>query len=143
MDEPIPAEFWQGIDEFNQGEYYACHDTLEAIWMEAAEPNRTFYQGILQMAVALYHLGNGNGRGAVILLGEGMKRLRPYQPDFADIDVESLLTKGHTLLAALQSLPPEELPTFWQDLVTGRHPEVSLPIVSRLLSGDTSPTLGH
>ncbi|MBD1911592.1 MULTISPECIES: DUF309 domain-containing protein [unclassified Leptolyngbya] len=143
MDDPIPVEFWQGIDEFNQGEYYACHDTLEAIWMEASEPHRTFYQGILQMAVALYHLGNGNGRGAAILLGEGMKRLRPYQPDYADVDVESLLETGYGLLVVLQSLPPESLPEFWQSLLAGKHSEVSLPRVTRAAQGDTSPALEH
>lgn len=134
MDDPIPAEFWQGIDEFNQGEYYACHDTLEAIWMEAGEPHRTFYQGILQMAVALYHLSNGNGRGAVILLGEGMKRLRPYQPDYGDVDVGGLLMVGDRLLAALQPLPPEELAKFWQSLLAGENPEAALPTVSRISS---------
>lgn len=80
--EILPSEFWRGITEFNQGEFYACHDTLEAIWMEAGEPEKTFYQGILQMAVALYHLGNRNVRGAIILLGEGMHRLRRYESDY-------------------------------------------------------------
>ncbi|XQQ07818.1 MAG: DUF309 domain-containing protein [Leptolyngbya sp. IPPAS B-1204] len=69
MSEEMPPEFWQGIEEFNQQQFYACHDTLEAIWMEAIEPQKTFYQGILQIAVALYHLGNQNFRGAIILLG--------------------------------------------------------------------------
>ena len=64
MTESVAPEFWQGVQQFNQREYYACHDTLEAIWMEASEPEKTFYQGILQIAVALYHLSNQNLRGA-------------------------------------------------------------------------------
>ncbi|MEY3826619.1 MAG: hypothetical protein RLZZ148_1435, partial [Cyanobacteriota bacterium] len=43
--------FWQGVSEFNLGEFYACHDTLEALWMESSEPTKSFYQGILQIAV--------------------------------------------------------------------------------------------
>ena len=74
--------FGQGIDEFNRQQFYACHDTLEALWMESAEPEKTFYQGILQIAVACYHLENNNWRGAVILLGEGVRRLQHYQPDY-------------------------------------------------------------
>ena len=67
MQEEMPSEFWEGIEQFNHQEFYACHDTLEALWMEADEPEKKFYQGILQIAVALYHLGNLNWRGAVIL----------------------------------------------------------------------------
>jgi len=138
MDDPIPAEFWQGVEQFNQREYYACHDTLEAIWMEAAEPNRTFYQGILQIAVALYHLSNGNGRGAMILLGEGMRRLRPYQPDYSGVAVTELVEAAQALLLTLQPLPPEQLPDFWERLLTDTtHPDLRLPVVNRVEGGGT------
>lgn len=102
MSEESPPEFWQGVEQFNQQQFYACHDTLEALWMEAVEPQRSFYQGILQIAVALYHLGNQNFRGAVILLGEGMNRLRHYQPSFAGINVTQLLDRSRSLQAQLQ-----------------------------------------
>jgi predicted metal-dependent hydrolase len=42
----LPLAFWQGVEEFNQQEFYACHDTLELIWMEAEESERNFYQGV-------------------------------------------------------------------------------------------------
>jgi hypothetical protein len=38
-------EFWQGIEQFNQEEFYDCHDTLEAIWMDAIATEKNFYQG--------------------------------------------------------------------------------------------------
>ncbi|NET08966.1 MAG: DUF309 domain-containing protein [Merismopedia sp. SIO2A8] len=106
-DPNIPPEFWQGIDQFNQGEFYACHDTLEAIWMEAIEPDRTFYQGILQIAVGLYHLGNHNWRGCLTLLGEGIRRLGPYQPDYFTVEVTPLVTTAQLLLQTLQQAGPE------------------------------------
>ncbi len=98
----MPPEFWIGIEQFNQQEFYACHDTLEALWMEAVEPEKSFYQGILQIAVGFYHLGNQNQRGAVILLGEGMNRLRHYQPEFGELDIERLLLESRAIQAALQ-----------------------------------------
>lgn len=100
--ETIPEEFWLGVDQFNQQQFYACHDTLEALWMEAIESDKKFYQGILQIAVALHHLENHNWRGAVILLGEGMSRLQGYRPDYADIDLERLLAQTRQLLQGLQ-----------------------------------------
>lgn len=112
MTEEIPLDFWQGIEQFNTQEFYACHDTLEALWMEAGEPEKRFYQGILQIAVALYHLGNHNWRGAVILLGEGINRLSYYQPNYAGIAVEDLLGQSAKLLSALQQAGPEEVADF-------------------------------
>ena len=102
MSETIPQEFWQGVELFNTGQFYACHDTLEALWMESTEPDKSFYQGILQIAVALYHLGNANVRGAIILLGEGSNRLARYPAVYSQIDVDELLEQSIALLKALQ-----------------------------------------
>ncbi|MFO0212823.1 MAG: DUF309 domain-containing protein, partial [Pseudanabaena sp.] len=52
----IDPLFAEAIFQFNNGDYYACHDTLEAIWNDAWQSDRAFYQGILQIAVGLYHL---------------------------------------------------------------------------------------
>jgi uncharacterized protein len=110
MTEAVEPAFWEGVEQFNQQEFYVCHDTLEAIWMEAMEPQRTFYQGVLQIAVALYHLGNDNLRGAVILLGEGINRLRRYQPSYAEVDVSALVTQSAELLALLQQVQRTDPP---------------------------------
>ncbi|MBA2749549.1 MAG: DUF309 domain-containing protein [Tatlockia sp.] len=98
----LSAEFWHGVEQFNQKQFYACHDTLEALWMEAIEPQKTFYQAILQIAVALYHLGNSNLRGACILLGEGTNKLSRYEASYAGIDVDKLLDDSVALLLQLQ-----------------------------------------
>ena len=103
----FPAEFWQGVEQFNAGEFYACHDTLEAIWIEAEESDKKFYQGILQIAVALYHLGNQNLRGAVILLGEGSNRLRPYSVGYVQLDISDLIQQAIELLTDLQTHDPQ------------------------------------
>lgn len=102
MSEIVPDEFWQAVEQFNQQQFYACHDTLEAIWMEAPQPQKTFYQAVLQIAVALYHLENSNLRGAVILLGEGINKLRNYPASYSGIDIDELLIASATLLSTLQ-----------------------------------------
>ena len=117
--------FFQGIEQFNQQQFYECHDTLEAIWIEAAELDKRFYQGILQIAVACHHLRELNWRGAVILLGEGIRRLHDYQPDYQDIDVNQLLIESDLLLQTLQQLPPENLADFVQQLFTPEEATVS------------------
>ncbi len=114
-----PETFWLGIQQFNQRQFYDCHDTLEAIWLEAPELDKKFYQGILQIAVGLYHLSNLNQRGAMILLGEGVKRLSEYQPSYYDIDVAQLVSDSYDILTQLQQLSPEQLESFATDLFGG------------------------
>ncbi|MGF1938114.1 MAG: DUF309 domain-containing protein [Nostoc sp. ChiQUE02] len=123
MSEIMPQEFWQGVEQFNSGQFYACHDTLEALWIEAGEPEKTFYQGILQIAVALYHLENRNWRGAVILLGEGSNRLRRYPSSYGGIDVDELLSESAVLLTTLQQMGPDKITS--GDL--GKNQVLSLP----------------
>lgn len=118
MDE-IPTEFWQGVDQFNQQDFYACHDTLEAIWINAPPADKNFYQGILQIAVALYHLSNANWRGAVILMGEGVNRLRAYPADYGAIDVDALMTSTAMLLKQLQQLGAEQVGPIAQQVPSG------------------------
>ncbi|MCL2931650.1 MAG: DUF309 domain-containing protein [Trichodesmium sp. MAG_R03] len=122
--EKIPQEFWQGIGQFNKQEFYKCHDTLEALWLEAGEPERTFYQGILQIAVGLYHAENENWRGSLMLLGEGISKLNYYQPSYFGINVDQLLIQSSELLKDLQQSGPEKIADFVRSLPNGKYPQI-------------------
>lgn len=104
-----PTDFWLGIKQFNKGDYYDCHDTIEAIWMDSHTINKGFYQGILQIAVALYHLNNLNWQGAAILLGEGINRLDAYEDSYGGINVAGLVQQAIDWLTALQETGPDEV----------------------------------
>jgi uncharacterized protein len=123
-----PAEWYQAIAQFQAGDYYACHDTIEAIWIDAIEPDKKFYQGVLQIAVACYHLHNCNWQGAVVLLGEGIGRLRNYPTPYGDIDVEKLRVDSYQLLQKLQEIGRDRIDTFVESLATDRS---ILPTIDR------------
>jgi len=113
--------FMQAVEEFNQRKFYQCHDSLEAIWVDSPEIDKRFYQGLLQIAVACHHLSNLNLRGAIILLGEGIQRLRDYLPDYKQIDLSQLLEDVFTLLTKLQQIEPSNLPNFVDALFNKSH----------------------
>ncbi|WP_069791959.1 DUF309 domain-containing protein [Cyanobacterium sp. IPPAS B-1200] len=113
----IAEQLQKGINQLNTGEFYACHDTLEEIWMEAPETEKKFYQGILQIAVGCYHLSNGNWRGAAILLGEGIRKLAEFEPTYYDLDILAFTDDSHALLMALQKIDPEDTKTFYGQLL--------------------------
>jgi len=83
--------FDQAIRQFNDGNYFECHDSLELIWMQISSRKRSFYQGMLHIAVGLYHFENKNYRGARNQLFKAVERLVHFQPSFSGIDVDSVL----------------------------------------------------
>ena len=75
-----------GILFFNEGDYFESHEVWEALWMDSAGPERKFYQGLIQAAVALYHFGNGNLRGAVKLYHSSHNYMAPYGSPYQGLD---------------------------------------------------------
>lgn len=137
MIERLPPEFWLGVEEFNQQAFYECHDTLEALWIEAMEPEKRFYQGVLQIAVACHHLSNLNWRGAVMLLGEGIRRLEDYIPDDYGVDVTGLVDQSTALLVALQKAGIEKVEEFAY-LFSNEFNDESNPRLNAELSDESS-----
>ncbi|HEX6738691.1 MAG TPA: DUF309 domain-containing protein [Vicinamibacteria bacterium] len=77
----------RGIDEFNRGLFFECHDTLEEMWAGVRGPSRDFFQGLIQVAVAFYHLTGGNHAGAASMLARALKRFAPYPDRYAGFDL--------------------------------------------------------
>ena len=89
--QPAPERLRVGVHLFNAGEFFECHEVLEDLWRDERGPIRELYQGILQVGVGFYHLGRGNYRGALNLLGYGIARLERVAPDAHGLDVGALL----------------------------------------------------
>jgi len=94
----------KGIQEFNRGEFYECHEYLEEAWMQESRRVRFLYQGILQVGVGFYHLQNGNWRGATGLLRNGTARLKEFEPATLGVDVAKLVRESERCLSELESL---------------------------------------
>ena len=108
----LPDLALKGIEEFNNGEFYECHEYLEEAWMQEPRRVRFLYQGILQVGVGFYHLQNGNWRGATGLLRNGTQRLREFEPDTLGIDVAGLVRESERCLRELETLGRERVREF-------------------------------
>ena len=93
---PVPAPtltaserdaFDRGVAEFNTGYYFECHDTLEDMWTGIRGPSRDFFQGLIQVSVAFYHLGNGNLAGAESMSRRALKRFERYPDRYFGFDL--------------------------------------------------------
>ena len=112
-----PPGLRKGVAEFNKSRFYACHDTLEELWMAESRPVRQVYQGVLQIGVAFYHLEKARYRPAVTLLERGSTYLRRFAPTCMGLDIEGLLADVACCLAEVKRLGPENLNDFDRLLV--------------------------
>ena len=103
-DEPPAPELVHAIEQFNAGEFFEQHETLELLWRATAAPVRDLYHGILQVGVGFHHWRRGNFHGASVLLEEGVGRLEPFSPSCQTIDVARLIADASAARARLLEL---------------------------------------
>ncbi|MGH9501381.1 MAG: DUF309 domain-containing protein [Terriglobales bacterium] len=80
-----------GIELFNRGHFFEAHEALEDVWRDAPRGEKKFLQGLIQVAVALYHYGNGNSVGARSVLRRAFRNLSLYPEGFGGIHLAALL----------------------------------------------------
>ena len=103
--------FVKGVDEFNRGYFFECHDTLEEMWTGLRGPQRDFFQGLIQVSVAFYHLDNGNRAGATSMLERALKRFAKYPDRYFGFDLRAHRAElqGWLVRIADETLPPPPL----------------------------------
>lgn len=105
-----PAELGLAIEEFNQGQYWQCHETLERVWLPERYPLRLFYHALIKAAVGLLHLERHNRHGAVVKLRDAEFTLAPFMPQFMGVDTDQL----HRDIMNRLALLPTDSPVDWE-----------------------------
>jgi predicted metal-dependent hydrolase len=95
--------FTRGVHLFNEQEYFECHEVLEGLWNRQVDPDKQFTQGLIQIAVGLYHLGRQNPVGAEKLLKRGLARVEPFAPVYAELDIKTFVWQVAEVLNDLQA----------------------------------------
>lgn len=136
MDSSAPEyepRYLAGVVLFNRHDYFEAHEVWESLWLDSGVgTDRRFVQALIQAAVALYHFGNGNLRGAAKLFRSsraymdafpsphlGLDRTRFWhdmERCFAELFLASETASGVVLNTALR--PQIELdppPAQWPD----------------------------
>jgi predicted metal-dependent hydrolase len=114
-DQPPPPQLLEGIAQFNRGEFFEQHETLELLWRAEPRHIRYLYQGILQIGVAFHHLRRLNHHGTVYMLTRGPRYLAPFAPSCQHVDVQALLDDAAAALREVERLGPSRLAEFdWQ-----------------------------
>ena len=110
MDDITSKDFHNSLDEaldlFNNQKWYEAHDAFEEIWNGLNGDERQIIQGVLQVSVSQFHLSKGNLNSAMILLGEGLGRIKSRVSVDLGLDLFSFCKSLEVLLEKLHSKVP-------------------------------------
>jgi predicted metal-dependent hydrolase len=104
MKTPIKSDeeiFVAGIDLFNSGQFFECHEEWEQVWMRSSGERKLFYQGLIQAAVAILHAQRGNLAGARTVYERASAKLAPLPPDYLGIALGALRDDLQSFFAGL------------------------------------------
>lgn len=87
MTNSLPLQYLRGIELFNAGEFFECHEALEEIWLPAQGIERDFLHAIIQAAVALHHYQRGNSKGAASVYERARRKLEALPPQMMQLDI--------------------------------------------------------
>lgn len=77
----------KGVELFNQGKYWECHEEVEDLWLEEASPVRNVYWALIQIATSLYHYEGNNEVGAIDMMYKAKEKVVMVEKSHAESDI--------------------------------------------------------
>jgi uncharacterized protein len=119
---PAPPQLVKAIHEFNAGEFFEQHETLELLWRATPGEIRHLYEGILQIGVGMHHLfKNHNFHGAAVKLDHGIQLLGAFPPVCHGVDVERLRRDATCARETLLELGADGMERFPREVTPRVH----------------------
>src|SRR5262249_36030815 len=91
----------EGRDAFRRGEFFEAHELWEAVWDEADDPERTWIQGMIQVATGLHKLSRGPSDVTATWFRKALAKLADAPPALDGMDVATLRADATAVLAAI------------------------------------------
>lgn len=96
-------------------DYFECHEVMEELWLE--EGRKPLYQGLLQIAVGLYHHWNGNVGGSIKLFSQGIDKLQHFTSPILGIDLALIVEESRIYVHKLFKIADEPFEFYDLNLV--------------------------
>jgi len=102
---------------FNHHLFFEVHEVLEPQWMQEQGEIKKFLQGLIQIAVAFYHLERGNLVGTRSLLHEGLIKISPHSPTCLGVELRDFIAGLEECRQIISGLSPETCKQFSPDAI--------------------------
>ena len=82
--------FFDGLQAYEEKDFFEAHELWEELWSEYYLDDKTFIQGLIQLAVSFVHLGNGNLNGAKSLMKKSGDKFSSYSGLHRGINIDKM-----------------------------------------------------
>jgi predicted metal-dependent hydrolase len=110
--QPLTKIALRGLEEFNQGQFFEAHETLETAWNMDTTPGRELYRAILQVAVAYLQIERGNYPGAMKMFLRLRQWIDPLPETCRGVNVAQLRADAWQAREALIALGKDRIGEF-------------------------------
>ena len=83
--------FVKGIVLFNEKKFYNAHESWEKLWSEYRLKDEMFIQGLIQLAVAFFHITNLNLKGSRNLFNKCLPKLKKFPTNHRNINLLEII----------------------------------------------------
>jgi hypothetical protein len=110
--EELSTEARKGLEEFNLGDYFQAHESLEFAWKADSTAARELYRAVLQVAVAYYQIVRRNYNGALKMFLRVRQWIDPLPDTCRGINVAQLRADVQNAYTELISKGPARIAEF-------------------------------
>ena len=96
--------FQDGIILFNDKKYYDAHESWEELWTEYKLDDDIFIQGLIQLAVAFFHITNLNLKGSRNLFIKCLPKLKNFPPNHRNLNLSEIIDYAESSYEKVNSI---------------------------------------
>jgi predicted metal-dependent hydrolase len=84
------GELLEGMRCYREEKFFEAHERWEQVWLQSADPEKTFIQALIQVAGSFHHFRRGNLGGSRSMARKALQRLEKYPEIYGGVRVEHL-----------------------------------------------------
>ena len=96
--------FIKGIISFNEKNFYDAHESWEELWSEYRLKDDIFIQGLIQLAVAFFHITNLNLKGSRNLFNKCLPKLKKFPANHRNINLLEIIDSAENSKKKVSSI---------------------------------------
>lgn len=102
----LPNIIKQGLQAFNQSEFYAAHEYFEDAWRDTPDESREFYRALLHISGGYYRLTQDRPKAAKKFFTRAQHWLKRFPSPHMGLDIDSIRTHLERLIVQIDAGKP-------------------------------------
>lgn len=105
----LPKKVIEGMQAFNQGNYYAAHEHFEDAWRDTDDDTREFYRALLHISGGFFRLTQNRPGAARKFFSRALHWLDAFPSPYLGLDTSEIKLNIHMLIDSIDNGQPSNM----------------------------------